>query len=99
MKDRVVLLTSGVLVVTVDLFACWTWARWGVVGIYPALGWLVVGAACLALAAAGLFRLSRTRAARVPQRTLPAAPPSLPADPGGAPSEEPEKVETPVAAD
>ncbi|MGA8528740.1 MAG: hypothetical protein WB622_03435 [Acidobacteriaceae bacterium] len=70
MKDRVILLTSIVLAVSVALFAWFTWVRWGIVGVYPVVGRIVVGAAVFALTFAGLFSLSRGRTGRAPQRPV-----------------------------
>lgn len=92
MKDRVILLTSAVLVVTVALFAWFTWARWGVVGISPGLRWLVLGSALFALGLAGLFTLSIRRAARSQQRSAP-VPPTVRIPPVGALLEKPESTE------
>ncbi|MFZ0633514.1 MAG: hypothetical protein WA399_16520 [Acidobacteriaceae bacterium] len=68
MKDRVILLTSTVLAVTVALFAWFTWSRWGTVGIYPVVGRIVIGAGVFALAFAGLFALSRRGAVPAPPK-------------------------------
>ncbi len=92
MKDRVILLTSAVLVVTVALFAWFTWARWGVVGISPGLRWLVLGSAIFALGLAGLFTLSIRRAARSQQRHAP-APPSVQVPPVETAPEKPGSTE------
>ncbi len=93
MKDRAVRFSSLALLITVALFAWLTRARWGTVGIYPGLGWLVLGAAVFALALAGLFPLSRRRTA--PAAQPPAAPPPVPPAPEATPvepsPEEPEK--------
>jgi type VI protein secretion system component VasK len=89
MKDRVILLTSAVLVVTVALFAWFTWARWGVVGISPTLRWLVLGSAVFALSLATLFTLATRRSARARQRPAQASPRVSPA---AAPPAEPENT-------
>lgn len=78
MKDRVVFHTSIVLAITVALFAWFTWARWGVVGIYPVVGRLVVGAAVFALACTGLFSFSRHFTPRARSPAVPIAPQPAP---------------------
>lgn len=71
MKDRAVLLSTLTLIVTVTLFVWLTWNRWGTVGIHPALGALVLGAAFIAVAASGLLLLYRRRLARARRRRAP----------------------------
>jgi hypothetical protein len=97
MKERAILLSTLALLVTVAVFAWWTRARWGVIGIYPALGWLVLGAAFFAVAVVTLFLLARPRTARVRRPPAPAAPPAFQTAPVEPPSEaEPEEAKVTV---
>lgn len=90
MKDRVILLTSTVLIVTVALFAWFTWARWGVVGISPGIRWLVLGSAAFALVMAGLFLFFTRRTSSTGHRPASPAHESLP--PVATASGEPENT-------
>ena len=92
MKDRAVLLSTLALTITVALFVWLTWTRWGTIGIHPALGALVLGAAFVALAVSGLLVVARRRAARIRRRRPPVPPPpQAPEPPPASPSQaEPE---------
>lgn len=99
MKDRAVLLTTLILVLTVTLFLWVTWVRWGTMGIHPALGRLVLGVAFFACAASGLFLISRRRAGRLRtsrRSVAPPAPVDAKADPARASAEEAEKIQVAV---
>ena len=98
MKDRAVLLSTLTLIVTVTLFVWLTRLRWGTIGIHPALGWLVLGSALLALTAAGLFFASRRRARRVRQRRPPMPSPAPQAAENAPVRSSPEEPETKTAA-